>query len=348
MKIADRQDIMTFLIHLLVWIPMMVVPAVISYFIVPTTGMASLLLSRALVMLGPMFVIYMITYYLNVPYLLFKGKKLWFAVASVVLILGVNIHLIFADMSTMPSIVQMGFYAWLATSISTNILVILAAIGIRSFVRSHKTQIELQEKLRKTAEAELVWLKNQLNPHFLFNSLNNISSLTQIDPDQAQDAIGQLSDLLRYALYESNKPEVPLSGEVEFMRNYISLMRLRCSSTTKVEEDFRIAHNSHQIVPLLFVSFIENAFKHGTSNNQASHISISLREEPDRVVFDCRNTNLPKDAHNHSGSGIGLENTRRRLELSYPNHYEWKQDVVDGEFRISIAIRFDGGTVKNS
>ena len=214
---------MTFLINLLVWIPMMVVPAVISYFIVPSTGMASLMLSRALIMLGPMFVIYMITYYLNVPYLLFKGKKLWFAVASVVLILGVNIHLIFADMSTMPSIVQMGFYAWLATSISTNILVILAAIGIRSFVRSHKTQIALQEKLRKTAEAELVWLKNQLNPHFLFNSLNNISSLTQIDPDQAQDAIGQLSDLLRYALYESNKPEVPLSGEVEFMRNYISL-----------------------------------------------------------------------------------------------------------------------------
>ena len=167
MKIADRQDIMTFLIHLLVWIPMMVVPAVISYFIVPTTGMASLLLSRALVMLGPMFVIYMITYYLNVPYLLFRGKKLWFAIASVALIVGVNIHLFFADMSMMPSIVQMGFYAWLATSISTNILVILAAIGIRSFVRSHKKQIELQEKLRKTAEAELVWLKNQLNPHFL-------------------------------------------------------------------------------------------------------------------------------------------------------------------------------------
>lgn len=331
---------MTFLIHLLVWIPMMLVPAVISYFVSPTTGMASLLLSRVLVMLGPMFVIYMITYYLNVPYLLFKGRRLWFAIASVVLIVGVNIHLFFADISTMPSIVQMGFYAWLATSISTNILVILAAVGIRSFVRSHRTQIELQEKLSKTAEAELVWLKNQLNPHFLFNSLNNISSLTQIDPDQAQDAIGQLSDLLRYALYESNKPQVPLSGEVEFMHNYISLMRLRCSITTIVKEDFRISHNSHQIVPLLFVSFIENAFKHGTSNNQPSHISISLHEEPDSIVFDCRNTNLPKDAHNHSGSGIGLENTRRRLELCYPNRYEWKQEIVDGEFHISITISF--------
>lgn len=340
MKSYSRQDLYIFLIHLLVWIPMIIVPSVISYFVSPTSGMSHMLLGRAVVMLGPMFLVYMITYYVTVPRLLFTGRKLWFVACSVLLMVGVNAHILRADMSSMPSFIQMGFYAWLATSISTNILVILAAIGIRSFVRSHKTQMELQEKLRKTAEAELVWLKNQLNPHFLFNSLNNISSLTQIDPDQAQDAIGQLSDLLRYALYESNKPQVPLSGEVEFMKNYISLMRLRCSATTTVEEHFSILHQSHQIVPLLFVSFIENAFKHGTSNSLESHVFISLSEDADHVVFECRNSNLPKGESNHSGSGIGLENTRRRLELSYPDRYVWKQEVADGEFRIRVTISF--------
>lgn len=338
MKLTDRQDIVTFLIHLLVWIPMMVVPAVISYFVSPNTGISVMLFNRTIIMLGPMFLIYMITFYLTVPYLLFRGRRVAFVVCSILLMLAVNVHLLFADMSSLPSIVQMGFYSWLASSISTNILVILAAVGIRSFVRSHKMQVELQEKLRQTAEAELVWLKNQLNPHFLFNSLNNISSLTQIDPEQAQDAIGQLSDLLRYALYESNKPEVPLSGEVEFMKNYISLMRLRCSASTTVEEEFCISRPSLPIVPLLFVSFIENAFKHGTSNNQPSHVRISLSEDADCVAFECCNTNLPKGERDNSGSGIGLENTRRRLELSYPNRYRWQQEITNNEFRIKITI----------
>lgn len=113
------------------------------------------------------------------------------------------------------------------------------AIGIAISIRYVMRQ---GEKKQKEVEAELAWLKNQINPHFLFNTLNNISSLTQIDADKAQDTLMQLSDLLRYAMYETNKPKVPLEGEVEFMRNYIELMKLRCNEMTRVNSQFRI-HN---------------------------------------------------------------------------------------------------------
>lgn len=298
-------------------------------------------LTRSVAMLGPLFLIYMINFYLLIPFLLFKGKKWLYLISSFALVSLFHAHYFFADVSMLPAFAKTGFYSQLGTSYSTAILATLAALGIRSLVRSHRLQVELEEKQRQSAEAELVWLKNQLNPHFLFNSLNNISSLTQIDPDQAQDAIGQLSDLLRYALYESNKSEVSLAGEVEFMRNYVSLMRLRCSSMTTVVENYNIGAQSHQIAPLLFISFIENAFKHGTSNSHESHVNISLTEDQSSVTFLCRNTNIPKGESDHSGSGIGLENTRRRLDLCYPKRYSWSQGIEDGEFFIKVVINLD-------
>ena len=107
--------------------------------------------------------------------------------------------------------------------------------GFRYIVRWGDMQMRLKEERQKNAEAELAWLKNQLNPHFLFNTLNNISSLVQINQDTAQERIGQLSDLLRYTLYESNHELVPVEGEIEFMNNYIELMRLRCNELATVK-----------------------------------------------------------------------------------------------------------------
>ena len=188
-------------------------------------------------------------------------------------------------------------------------------------------------------EAELAWLKNQINPHFLFNTLNNISSLTQIDPDAAQDMIARLSDLLRYAMYETNKPMVPIEGEVEFMRNYISLMKLRCNDRAVVTEHFKVDNPHTPVAPLLFISLIENAFKHGLSSSRPSAIHISLRQQGGEVEFCCDNTNYPKSTADRSGSGIGLENTRRRLELLYHRRYEWQQEVRDNIYHVKIIIR---------
>lgn len=338
MKPLVKQHIVLLGVQLAVWIVMILAPACVSYLMDPTSPRHWMFLGQSLMVLIPMFVIYMTSFYLLLPYLYFRGYKLWYLVSTIVLLLVVNFRYFITDVSMFPAPAKAGFYSTMGTTFFIHLIVAFAAFALRNYLRSHSIQLALEEERRKSAEAELTWLKNQLNPHFLFNSLNNISSLTQIDPDQAQDAIAQLSDLLRYALYESNKPSVPLMGELEFMQNYISMMKLRCSSLTTVNVDFPNSCPSIYIAPLIFISFIENAFKHGVSNNVASKINISLRPEADSVVFECINSNLPKGDADHSGSGIGLENTRRRLDLLYPGKYKWEQKVENDEFIIRVAI----------
>ena len=221
-----------------------------------------------------------------------------------------------------------------------NCVMAAIAIGIRHFVRIRQIKQQLKEEKAKNTEAELAWLKNQINPHFLFNTLNNISSLTQIDSDAAQDAIAQLSDLLRYAMYETNKKMVPIDGEINFMRNFIDLMKLRCNEKTSINAEFNIQNTQLEVAPLLFISLIENAFKHGVSSNRPSTIDIHLEEQADQLVFTCDNTNYPKNDTDRSGSGIGLENTRRRLELVYHGRYEWEQNITpDNIYHVRITLK---------
>jgi len=338
MKNNKKRNWALFGILLLGWLLLMLAPAGVCYLIDPHGQRHWLFLIQSLTMIGPMAIVFMVNFYLLVPYLFFRNKRVWYVVSAILLLFIMNVKLIQADVSSLDDIAQTGFYLWLIVSFVVEALATVAAFGLRVFIRSQEIQRQLEEEQRKSTEAELHWLKNQLNPHFLFNALNNISSLTQIDPDEAQEAIAQLSELLRYALYESNKPQVPLTGEVEFMHNYISMMKLRCSSLTTVEEDLNVDNNSLQIAPLLFISFVENAFKHGTSANQPSNISIHLSTEGKNIRFVCSNTNLPKSNNDKSGSGVGLDNTRRRLELLYPKRYHWVQSLDNDIYRIEITI----------
>ena len=197
-----------------------------------------------------------------------------------------------------------------------------------------------QERKQKEVEAELAWLKNQINPHFLFNTLNNISSLAQIDGEETQEAIMKLSDLLRYAMYETDKPKVRLDGEVEFMRNYIDLMKLRCNEMTTVNCQLSIINYQLEVAPLLFISLVENAFKHGMNSNAPATIDIRLEQQDETLIFTCDNTNNPKPTKDRSGSGIGLENTRRRLDLLYSGRYTWEQTITpENIYHVKISIR---------
>ena len=130
-------------------------------------------------------------------------------------------------------------------------------------------------------------------------------------------------------MYETNKAAVPLQGEVDFMRNYIALMKLRVGSNTVVNTELDVSNPQQEIAPLLFISIIENAFKHGVSSNRPSYIIIRLKQEEQQLSFECRNSNYPKTATDRSGKGIGLENTRRRLDLLYPARYTWEQGLRD-------------------
>ena len=291
-------------------------------------------------------VVYFANFYLLGPYLFFKCRYWMFVLINLGLILGLNsqFFMVYYYRNNIPNMPEMdanmwiGFFSGFLMFLVLNCVIVAVAIGIRHFIRTRQIRQQLKEEKAKNTEAELAWLKNQINPHFLFNTLNNISSLTQIDPDAAQDAIAQLSDLLRYAMYETNKKTVPIQGEVEFMRNYISLMKLRCNEMTTVNVQWSIVNGQSEVAPLLFISLIENAFKHGVSSNRSSTIDISLEQKDNSVVFTCDNTNYPKDDADRSGSGIGLENTRRRLDLMYTNRYSWQQWLENDIYHVCIKL----------
>ena len=292
--------------------------------------------------------IYFLNFYLLGPYLFFKRRYWLFSLINFVIILALNSQFfyVFFNRNNIPNMPEMGPNMWIGffggflMFLVLNVMVVAIAIGIRHFIRTRQIKQQLKDEKAKNTEAELAWLKNQINPPFLFNTLNNISSLTQIDPDAAQDAIAQLSDLLRYAMYETNKKTVPIQGEVEFMRNYISLMELRCNDKTEVTTTFDVQQNM-EIAPLLFISLIENAFKHGVSSSRPSKIDIRLLQNEDELVFNCDNTNYPKDDADRSGSGIGLENTRRRLDLMYAGRYSWEQSLEDNIYHVQIRIKIE-------
>ena len=311
----------------------MLSPALISYI---SSGNSRLVVESmwiAFYWLAPAMGVYLVNFYLFVPQLWVRHRFWLFGVANVLLLIISNLHLINNDINTLPDYFRAGYSLFLIISLLLSVMAIGIALSIRYMMRR-------SERRQKEVEAELAWLKNQINPHFLFNTLNNISSLAQIDADETQEAIMQLSDLLRYAMYETNKPKVRLDGEVEFMRNYIELMKLRCNEMTKVDAQFTIHNAQSEIAPLLFISLVENAFKHGMNSNEPASINIRLEQQDDTLVFVCDNTNNPKPTKDRSGSGIGLENTRRRLDLLYPGSYTWEQAITtENVYHVKISIR---------
>ena len=196
-----------------------------------------------------------------------------------------------------------------------------------------KTENARREAEKSRTEAELKNLRNQLNPHFLLNTLNNIYALTAFDTEKAQQAIQELSKLLRYMLYDNQMNYVSLSKEAGFIHNYIELMRIRLSANVTLETHIDIApHSRVQITPLIFISLIENAFKHGISPDKPSFVYISLSEDNGLVVCEIRNSNFPKTDSDKSGSGIGLAQVQKRLDLLYPNNYTWEKGTsANGE-----------------
>ena len=333
MKRIQSKDIWLFVVQVLLLTLIVLSPGLISFISSKDGELAIRSIWISLNWLGPMVVVYLLNFYFFIPQLWYR-RRLWqFGVANVVLIILCNLHLISNDISNLPKDIQAGFSGFMMISFLLCLMAIAIAMSIRYMIRR-------SERKQKEVEAELAWLKNQINPHFLFNTLNNISSLAQIDGDETQEAIMQLSDLLRYAMYETNKPKVRLDGEVEFMRNYINLMKLRCNEMTEVNAQFTIHDVQLEVAPLLFISLIENAFKHGMNSNAQAMIDIRLEQQDDTLIFLCDNTNNPKPTKDRSGSGIGLDNTRRRLDLLYPGRYTWEQTITpENIYHVKITIR---------
>ena len=222
------------------------------------------------------------------------------------------------------------------------IFVALAAYSLRMTSHAHRLEHERQETEMARRDAELKGLRSQISPHFLLNTLNNIYALTAISSDRAQQAIIQLSELLRHMLYDNQQDMVDFSSECKFINSYVDLMKLRMASNVKVNVEIVIPENDKsKVAPLLFISLVENAFKHGVSSTDPSTISIKLAATEAEIRCEIVNTNYPKTGNDRSGHGIGLQQVERRLNTVYPGRYSWTHGVseVDGMYHSEIVLK---------
>lgn len=213
------------------------------------------------------------------------------------------------------------------------------ALGLGVMEKLKQNEKRQKELEKEKLHSELAFLKNQVSPHFFFNTLNNIYSLIGIDGPTAQESVLKLSKMMRYLLYESEQGETLMSHELSFMTHYIDLMKLRLSQKVDLQIDFPKDYSDFPVPPLLFIPFIENAFKHGISHREASFIKISMEIDRDQIIFVAENSigrsSQPGDMQH---SGIGLENVKKRLGLLFPGKHELK--IEQGEsFRVELSIR---------
>lgn len=222
----------------------------------------------------------------------------------------------------------------------------LTIIGISTSIAAIQNA-ERDKRFRQNLEqekinSELSFLKAQINPHFFFNTLNNIYALTVIDVEASREALHKLSRMMRYVLYETQHGTVLLSQEIAFAQDYIQLMQLRLTDKVSINLEPPVPFHDVSIAPMLFLPFIENAFKHGVSAVQPSHINIKIWQEGQKVFVDVRNT-LFKEKRTvlDESNGIGLTNTQRRLDLLYPGKYQLavNENTSEKEFEVYLELQ---------
>jgi len=213
------------------------------------------------------------------------------------------------------------------------ILVISSAYSVTRISRKKERDDEVarSEKL----QSEMKFLKSQINPHFLFNALNNIYSLTITGSEQSSDMILKLSDMLRYILYECNEPKVPIENEWNYIHNYIEFQKLKSKDELNIRVEFNNESPGSLIVPMILIPFIENAFKHSRFEDvENGWVTISLNNKVREIIFQVENS-IPDQKHNKDDvGGIGLENVRRRLDLTYGK----TQDLIISDTPTSYSV----------
>lgn len=192
-------------------------------------------------------------------------------------------------------------------------------VGVKLYLKSQHDEAHMKELERQNLKHEIAYLKYQINPHFFMNTLNNIHALVDISPEEAKKAIIELSVLMRYMLYEGAEQTVPLAHELDFLRHYIALMKLRYTEKVDIKVSFPELVDNAFVPPLLLVTFVENAFKHGVSYRVPSFVHVRVEVKNGQLHFACTNSLVKRTAI--EGGGIGLENTNKRLKLIYGDRY---------------------------
>lgn len=215
------------------------------------------------------------------------------------------------------------------------LFIVMLRFAIDRFVLEGQKKALENEKLN----AELNYLKAQINPHFLFNTLHNLNYLTQVKSEQASEVIIKLSNIMRYMIYESNKTHVALSQEINYILDYLDLESIRLNNAYSLTFDSDRVDPEIEIAPLLLIPLVENAFKHGVSDRQSdSKIEISLKCDKKSLHFRVVNSLKEVQSVKEEESGFGLKNLKHRLSLSYPRKHSLKTEKNDSEFIADLSL----------
>lgn len=218
-------------------------------------------------------------------------------------------------------------------------LIVGLNLAISLIFQQVAVKFQHESLMKENAENQLTYLKAQINPHFYMNMLNNIHGMIEIDSEKAQEMVIGMSSLMRYMLYDSSNTEIELSAEIKFIRDYLSMMRERYpEAMVQIYSDLPEAKDVSgiRIPPLLFLVFLENAFKHGISYSSDSFVSVSLSLESGRIVFKCMNS-LHKKTDTESHEGIGLGNVKRRLDIIFGNQYTLDIDRTNSVYTVVLT-----------
>lgn len=335
MKFSSKQMIGENLLYLMVWMVIILVPVLNSKMLEEVhVSLENILI--AWLKIAPYLLIFIIHNSLIAPRLLLrKHRYVWYLVVNLLTITAVfslvAIYEKYAPYDTEPYILN-GKASFTDLAIYWNILLGFFMtglnMGIKLLYRSLRDEQQMEKLKRQNLQAEMDYLRYQINPHFFMNTLNNIHALIDIDTEYAKSAVIELSKMMRYVLYESGSETISLKKDIQFIENYIELMRIRYDSSIDICLDYPATiPNKVAIPPLLLIVFVENAFKHGVSYNHASFIHIRIGYRDDAVTAVISNSRHEKSRP--GTTGIGLENVKKRLALIYQDNYTLSIDDSD-------------------
>ncbi len=219
-------------------------------------------------------------------------------------------------------------------------LAFVFSLVIELYIRSESREREFLRLAKENMQTELQLLKSQINPHFLFNALNNIYTLSLIGSEKTPENIGRLSDLLRYVLYDCDKDTVPLEKEIRYIEDYLSLYQLKKEDGLNIKVDLEQVNGHHEIPPMLLMPFVENALKHSYIEHRDGWLDIDLQTGKNELCFRVSNSVMPDQKSKDAVGGIGLQNVRRRLDLLFPGRHQLavsnKADRFDVELKLEM------------
>lgn len=338
MKIGKKHALGENLLYLLVWSAIILVPVLNSQML----SELHVNLDEAWIVwrqIIPYMVIFLVHNHLIAPRYLLKKRYALYLLTNVIFVTIVFVIIDFYQMN----IGHVSLYGSFTNhEVYWNILFALFMNGTNGGIKLlYQSLLDEQQLLRLKEEnlrAEMTSLKYQINPHFFMNTLNNIHALIDIDTEAAKSAVIDLSKMMRYVLYDSEREMISLSDDLQFLRNYIELMRIRYTDHVQITIDApQTLPEKVAIPPLLLIVFVENAFKHGVSYNHPSYIHISLFYADEKLTAIISNSRNPQPTSPTRQGGIGLENVRKRLDLLYGPH-GYSLDICQEEERYTVKL----------